>query len=121
MKIESTHLVTLSQFVTNIKEESSSLSSRDAQEIVLYNDFLKQPLTIEMFDIGEERLFKDFEISATEAHWIVSKRSTTFFLVFNRETGRHIDNKDFNYLAEITKSNPLRFKKQPYFDNEEIH
>jgi len=52
-------LLTLSDFVTQLEAETSTFQTSDAIEIVEYNNFLKQPLTKEMF-VGEEKIFLDY-------------------------------------------------------------
>lgn len=49
-------LQTLSDFITQLEAETSTFTSEDALEIVAYNNFLKQPITVEMFR-GEEKIF----------------------------------------------------------------
>jgi hypothetical protein len=56
-------LQTLSDFVTQLEAETNNFTFDDAIEIVAYNNFLKQPLTKEMF-IGEEQIFFDFNHSS---------------------------------------------------------
>ena len=51
-------LQTLSDFVTQLEAETSNYTFEDAIEIVEYNNFLKQPLTKEMFE-GPEEIFFD--------------------------------------------------------------
>ena len=51
-------LQTLSDFVTQLEAETSTFQTSDAIEIVEYNNFLKQPLTKEMFE-GPEAIFFD--------------------------------------------------------------
>ncbi len=55
-------LQTLSDFITQLQAETSTFTSLDALEIVVYNNFLKQPLTKEMF-VGEERIFIDYDVT----------------------------------------------------------
>jgi len=53
-------LQTLSDFITQLEAETSTFTSLDALEIVVYNNFLLQPLTKEMFE-GPEQIFFDYK------------------------------------------------------------
>ena len=52
-------LQTLSDFVTQLQAETSTFTSLDALEIVVYNNFLLQEVKYEMF-YTEEQIFFDF-------------------------------------------------------------
>jgi len=52
-------LQTLSDFVTQLEEETNNFTFDDAIEIVAYNNFLKQEIKSEMF-YAETQIFFDF-------------------------------------------------------------
>ena len=56
MNFPKKQLLTLSDFVTELEAETSTVTSSDAIEIIAYNNFLNHQLTVEMF-IGEEKIF----------------------------------------------------------------
>jgi len=60
-------LQTLSDFVTQLEAETSTFQTSDAIEIVEYNNFLKQPLTKEMF-LGEEAIFYNYSKVLTKCY-----------------------------------------------------
>ncbi len=75
-------LLTLSDFVTQLEEETNNFMASDAIEIIEYNNFLKQEL-------------KDKIIEDVGLHFI-SKRSTF-------ETLKKFQPKTFQELAELAK------------------
>ena len=92
MKIESTHLLTLSEFVLQQKEEGH-VSARTAQEIIHYNDFLKQDYTFEL--------------------------ANELFPFFSKTDIAICDT--LSDLAEMTSSSPIKFAGPIYFYNEELY
>lgn len=116
-KIETTHLITLSEFVEQIKKEESTFSTQNTIDIIAYNDFLNQTLNVQMFDgCDKESIFCGFGIcSVTGQEWIVGKKGTNLILQFDRTTGLSYHNWDLNKLAELTKDNPLRFRNMSIY------
>lgn len=120
-KIEATHLLTLSEFVSE-KGQESQFTARQAEEIIQYNNFLNQPLKMELFDSSDNAsIFKNFQfLSSTNSWHCIGEGCHIPRIVFVKNKAVH-GPRTLAELAEATKNQPLKFRKTVYFYNEEVH
>jgi len=118
MNIEQSHLITLSELVKKIYQESSTHSAEDFKEVYLYQTkVLDLKITKEMF-IGEDAIFKEIRITSKNTK-IITLEVGRYYLIYNTHR------KDFclsfglqflgfvenvSDLAEATKDNPLKLE-----------